>query len=37
MGNHTPVADLMVGHPDGKQFWVDVKGLAKPNRVVGKT
>jgi hypothetical protein len=28
MGNITPVADLMVGTPEGKQFWVDVKGLA---------
>ena|ERR1700722_17183786 len=28
MGNCTPVADLMVGTPKGKQFWVDVKGLA---------
>lgn len=26
MGNHTPNADLMVGTPSGKQFWVDVKG-----------
>ena len=27
MGNNTPVADLMVGHPKtGDQFWVDVKG-----------
>src|SRR5580658_5257821 len=27
MGNSTPVADLMVGHPaTGAQFWVDVKG-----------
>jgi hypothetical protein len=27
MGNNTPVADLMVGHPNtGAQFWVDVKG-----------
>jgi hypothetical protein len=26
MGNHTPVADLMVGHSQtGIQFWVDVK------------
>ncbi|MGP0094703.1 MAG: hypothetical protein ACLPKB_32840 [Xanthobacteraceae bacterium] len=28
MGNSTPVADLMVGTPKGKQFWVDVKGLS---------
>jgi hypothetical protein len=28
MGNHTPDADLMVGAPSGKQFWVDVKGLS---------
>ena len=28
MGNHTPMADLMVGAPSGRQFWVDVKGLA---------
>lgn len=28
MGNSTPVADLMVGHPGtGEQFWVDVKGM----------
>jgi hypothetical protein len=27
MGNHTPVADLMVGDgKSGAQFWVDVKG-----------
>jgi hypothetical protein len=27
MGNHSPVADLMVGVKDGgNQFWVDVKG-----------
>jgi hypothetical protein len=31
MGNHTPVADLMVGHlPTGAQFLVNVKGLAAP-------
>jgi len=29
MGNNTPFADLMVGAPTGKQFWVDVKGLAQ--------
>ena len=29
MGNHTPMADLMVGHLEsGDQFWVDVKGLS---------
>ena len=28
MGNLTPIADLMVGTRDGKQFWVDVKGLS---------
>jgi hypothetical protein len=29
MGNRTPMADLMVGDPaSGKQFWVDVKGMA---------
>jgi len=41
-GNYTPMADLMVGAPDGELFWVDVKGLAKrppkkklrPNRPV---
>jgi hypothetical protein len=27
-GNHTPIADLMVGTKSGDQFWVDVKGLA---------
>jgi hypothetical protein len=28
MGNRTPMADLMAGHPEsGKQFWVDVKGM----------
>jgi hypothetical protein len=27
-GNNTPVADLMVGSPSSKLFWVDVKGLA---------
>lgn len=31
MGNTTPMADLMVGLPSGEQFWVDVKGLSKPN------
>jgi hypothetical protein len=31
MGNTTPMADLMVGRPSGEQFWVDVKGLSKPN------
>jgi hypothetical protein len=31
MGNQTPVADLMVGHSNGKQFWVDVKGIAGRN------
>ena len=30
MGHATPAADLMVGHPVGTQFWIDVKGLAKP-------
>jgi hypothetical protein len=28
MGNHTPDADLMVGAPSHRQFWVDVKGLS---------
>jgi hypothetical protein len=28
MGNHTPMADLMVGAASRQQFWVDVKGLA---------
>lgn len=28
MGNHTPLADLMVGCPSGAQFWIDVKGLS---------
>ena len=31
MGNTTPMADLMVGRPNGEQFWVDVKGLSRPN------
>ena len=31
MGNHTPNADLMVGAPSGRQFWVDVKGLSAKN------
>jgi hypothetical protein len=31
MGNHTPVADLMVGAPSDRQFWIDVKGLAGRN------
>jgi hypothetical protein len=31
MGNATPVADLMVGMQDGRQFWVDVKGLQARN------
>jgi hypothetical protein len=36
MGHNTPVADLMVGHPrSGAQFWVDVKGLSKPNAWLG--
>lgn len=28
MGNNTPTADLMVGTPTGRQFWIDVKGLS---------
>jgi hypothetical protein len=28
MGNQTPIADLMVGKPNGELFWVDVKGLS---------
>jgi hypothetical protein len=31
MGNTTPMADLMVGLKDGRQFWVDVKGLSGNN------
>lgn len=30
-GNNTPVADLMVGSPSSKLFWVDVKGLSSKN------
>jgi hypothetical protein len=30
-GNNTPVADLMVGSPSSKLFWVDVKGLSQKN------
>jgi hypothetical protein len=30
-GNYTPVADLMVGSPSSKLFWVDVKGLSAKN------
>ena len=30
-GNNTPVADLMVGSPMSKLFWVDVKGLSSKN------
>jgi hypothetical protein len=30
-GNNTPVADLMVGSPSSKLFWVDVKGLSAKN------
>jgi hypothetical protein len=30
-GNNTPVADLMVGSPSTKLFWVDVKGLSSKN------
>jgi hypothetical protein len=30
-GNNTPVADLMVGSPSAKLFWVDVKGLSSKN------
>src|SRR5207244_3469072 len=30
-GNNTPVADLMVGSPNSKLFWVDVKGLSSRN------
>jgi hypothetical protein len=34
-GNNTPVADLMVGSPSSKLFWVDVKGLSsKTNWIV---
>lgn len=36
MGNHTPVADLMVGCANGTQFWVDVKGLSSSNAWVVK-
>jgi len=37
MGNNTPVADLMVGHPNtGAQFWVDVKGQLDGERLVGR-
>jgi hypothetical protein len=36
MGHATPVADLMVGHPNGRQFWIDVKGLATRNSWWGK-
>src|ERR1700738_4391592 len=36
MGHATPVADLMVGHTEGDQFWVDVKGLKRPNAWLGK-
>ena len=30
-GNNTPFADLMVGSPESKLFWVDVKGLSAKN------
>ena len=30
-GNNTPVADLIVGAPSSKLFWVDVKGLSTKN------
>src|ERR1700722_14229740 len=30
-GNNTPIADLMVGSPSSKLFWVDVKGLSGKN------
>ena len=30
-GNNTPIADLMVGSPSSKLFWVDVKGLSSKN------
>jgi hypothetical protein len=30
-GNNTPFADLMVGSPCSKLFWVDVKGLSSKN------
>jgi hypothetical protein len=30
-GNNTPVADLMVGSPSSKLFWVDVKGQSSKN------
>jgi hypothetical protein len=30
-GNNTPIADLMVGSPSSKLFWVDVKGLSAKN------
>ena len=35
-GNATPVADLMVRHSDGLQFWVDVKGLRSRNSWMGR-
>src|SRR3954447_25606708 len=32
MGNHTPLADLMVATQDGsRQFWIDVKGQSANN------
>jgi hypothetical protein len=31
MGNNTPDADLMVGAPSHRQFWIDVKGLSAKN------
>jgi hypothetical protein len=36
MGHATPAVDLMVGHAEGDQFWVDVKGLKGPNAWLGK-
>lgn len=37
MGDTTPVADMMVGHPaTGDQFWVDVKGLRSKNSWWGR-
>jgi hypothetical protein len=36
MGHATPVADLMVGDPEGQQFWVEVKGVATDNAWWGK-
>src|ERR1700724_3567345 len=34
MRNSTPMADLMVGRLNGRQFWVDVKGVTQRSAIL---